>query len=168
MCGAGWVLEILMEILCKVYDCLSTKLYTWNQYKIKLKVNCKNKCFNRSAKGFSLQFVQPCNFSVQLSAPSPHTQCSRQVGEGSAKPRAVAPGVTCQPRKPPPPPCPWDHDLYTFLPTMRVRTRIQAYFLFGEPVAVLGRRVIGRTNSHDVNGSKLKLPFSGCTRPNSW
>lgn len=31
------VLEILRRILCKVDNCLTTKLYTWNQYKIKLK-----------------------------------------------------------------------------------------------------------------------------------
>ena len=29
------VLEIWRGTLWKVYDCISTKLYTWNQYKIK-------------------------------------------------------------------------------------------------------------------------------------
>ena len=29
------VLEILRGTVCKVYDCLMTKLHTWNQYKIK-------------------------------------------------------------------------------------------------------------------------------------
>ena len=35
MCIAIGVLEILRGTLCKVYDCLTTQLYTLNQYIIK-------------------------------------------------------------------------------------------------------------------------------------
>ena len=40
MHGASWVLGISGGTLCKVYDSLTTMLYTWNQYKIILTVNC--------------------------------------------------------------------------------------------------------------------------------
>ena len=42
------VLETLKETLCKVYDCLTTKLYIQKQYEIKLRkkiiMNLKNHC----------------------------------------------------------------------------------------------------------------------------
>ena len=36
--------------LCKVYHCLTTTLYTWNQYKIILKVNFNWKIKIKNAK----------------------------------------------------------------------------------------------------------------------
>ena len=36
MHGARWGLETARRTLCKVYDCLTTMPYTWNQYKITL------------------------------------------------------------------------------------------------------------------------------------
>ena len=41
MYGAGWVLEISGGTLRKVYDYLTSLLYTWNQYKIITNVKLK-------------------------------------------------------------------------------------------------------------------------------
>lgn len=85
------------------------------------------------------------------------------MGEGSAKINAITPGVTCQAAdwaQTKGTPLPWDHDLNMSPPTIRVKTKKKPYFILGEPVALLERRrVTGRTKSHTVNKSKLKLPF---------
>ena len=110
-------------------------------------------------------FCNLSSISVQLLGHSTHTHRSRHLGEGSAAIRAVVPGVNCQtaewtqPTGTPVPPWPSDHDLNISLLTIKVRTKSQPYFLFGDPVALLGRRRTSRTRTHIVNNYKHKLPF---------
>ena len=40
---ARWVLELSGGPLCKAHDCLTTMLYTWNEYKIIVNINCNIK-----------------------------------------------------------------------------------------------------------------------------
>ena len=47
---ARWVLEMSWATPCKVYDCLTTMLYTWHQYKIILKANCNFKKWTRKGE----------------------------------------------------------------------------------------------------------------------
>lgn len=102
--------------------------------------------------------------SAQFGAPWTPTQWGQQVSEGSAKPRAVRLAVICQsgegmrPRETPGL-CGLETRIWTSLPTVRVRTRSQPYFLFGEQVFLLGRRrTTGRTKSPTISNSKIKLP----------
>lgn len=56
------VLEILRGTLCKVYDCLTTQLYTPNQYKIKL----EKKANTGKNKIKKMQGVQPREYFSHL------------------------------------------------------------------------------------------------------
>ena len=110
------------------------------------------------------RFYHLSGISAQFGAPWTHTQWSQQVSEGSAKPGAVRLAVICQsgertrPRETPGL-CGLETRIWTSLPTVRVRTRSQPYFLFGEQVFLLGRRrTTGRTKSSTTSNSKIKSP----------
>ena len=62
MSGARWILEISGGPVCKVYDCLTTTLHPWNEYKIMLDINYnwKIKIFLKGEKSLRWHSTWPC------------------------------------------------------------------------------------------------------------